>query len=321
MARRKRIKLSGATAYYHLMSRTVNGEKWFGDREKEVLRKMIGRVATFSGIRVVTYAVMDNHFHVLAEVPDEREIGDRELVRRFKALYPKPTVWQPLSPEGLEKILQTGGREAVDVRTSLLRRMHDVSWFMKTVKQRFSIWFNQSRKRFGPVWSGRFKSTVVEGEKFSLRTVAAYIDLNAVRAGVVADPKDYRFCGYAEAVAGHGKARENLRVVDKTLAGYRTTLFGAGSDARENKATISRAEALRVLNEEKGKLPLPTLLRCRVRYFNDGLALGSPSFVASVASSINATMSRKRPARPHQPEGSDWRGMTVLAGVNKNVFG
>lgn len=30
----------------------------------------------------------------------------------------------------------------------------------------------------------------------ALLTMAAYIDLNAVRAGIVADPKDYRYCGY-----------------------------------------------------------------------------------------------------------------------------
>ncbi|MFP4492422.1 MAG: transposase, partial [Puniceicoccaceae bacterium] len=67
--RRPRLKLGeGTKAFYHLMSRTVNGERWFGVREKEYLRKLIWQVAEFSGIRVITYAVMDNHFHVFAEV-------------------------------------------------------------------------------------------------------------------------------------------------------------------------------------------------------------------------------------------------------------
>ena len=63
-----------------------------------------------------------------------------------------------------------------------LRRMHDVSWLMKTIKQRFAASFNASRERFGPVWSERFKSVLVEGDLKALRTVAAYIDLNAVRS-------------------------------------------------------------------------------------------------------------------------------------------
>ncbi|MEM1223393.1 MAG: hypothetical protein AAGH40_11570 [Verrucomicrobiota bacterium] len=38
--------------------------------------------------------------------------------------------------------------------------------------------------------------------------MAAYIDLNPVRAGLVKDPKDYRYCGYAEAVAGNPNGSE-----------------------------------------------------------------------------------------------------------------
>ena len=101
-----RIKLGeGVRGYYHLMSRTVNGEKWFGLREKEYLRKLIWQVAEFSGVRVVTYTVMDNHFHLLAEVPPERVVSDGEIVRRFAVLYPEPTPWQPLSAEALAKLL------------------------------------------------------------------------------------------------------------------------------------------------------------------------------------------------------------------------
>ncbi|MBC2601660.1 transposase, partial [Puniceicoccus vermicola] len=265
--------------YYHVMSRTVNGEALFGDREREVLRKMIWQVADFSGIRVVTYAVMKNHFHVLVEVPAEVSISDEELVRRYRRLYPKPTPWNPMRAEVLEGHLRDHTLEGMDLRKSLLRRMGDVSWMMKTLKQRFTLWFNRSRDRFGPLWCERFKSVLVEGDRWALRTVAAYIDLNAVRAGLVEDPKDYRFCGYAEAIGGGRMARAGLSVVDKDLAGYRQTLYGAGAGEKDEKKSISREEAVRVLEEEKGKLPLSVVLRCRVRYFTDGMVLGSPSFV------------------------------------------
>jgi hypothetical protein len=48
--RSNRIKVAGAAATYHCMTRTVNGERLFGDREKEVLRKMIRRVADRANI-------------------------------------------------------------------------------------------------------------------------------------------------------------------------------------------------------------------------------------------------------------------------------
>ena len=198
----KRLKVRGGIpAVYHCMSRTVNGESLFGDREKEVLRKMLWQVSDFSGVEVLTYALMDNHFHVLVRIQSAAEVSDAELMRRWRRLYPKPTKYETASAMVMERKLAAGGEEAEAIRERLLARMCDVSEFMKTLKQRFTIWFNQINGRYGPLWSDRFKSVLVEGRGNPLQTMAAYIDLNPVRAGIVDDPKDYRFCGYAEAVA------------------------------------------------------------------------------------------------------------------------
>ena len=55
------MKVSGAAAVYHCMTRTVNGEMLFKNREKEVLRKMLRQVADFSGVEILTYCIMSNH--------------------------------------------------------------------------------------------------------------------------------------------------------------------------------------------------------------------------------------------------------------------
>jgi hypothetical protein len=49
---------------------------------------------------------------------------------------------------------------------------------------------------------------LVEGAGQALATIAAYIDLNPVRAGIVSDPKDYRWGGYAEATGGGRLSRK-----------------------------------------------------------------------------------------------------------------
>jgi REP element-mobilizing transposase RayT len=313
-----RLKIEGETAYYHLMSRTVGGEAMFGIREREVLRKMIWQVAEFSGIRVITYAVMKNHFHIMVEVPGGREVSDAEIIRRYRKLYPTPTPWQPMRAEVLERRLANGSAEGEKLRKELTRRMHDVSWMMKTLKHRFTFWFNRSRDRFGTIWSERFKSVLVEGDRWALRTVAAYIDLNAVRAGLVEDPKDYRFCGYGEAMGGGRLAREGLQIVDPDLAGYRQTLYGAGSGEKSETCSVDRQEAVRVLEEEKGKLPLSVVLRCRVRYFTDGMMIGSPEFVERQVKAKSG--GRKRPRRSHSMRGSDWGGLSVATGLRARLF-
>ena len=179
----------------------------------------------------------------------------------------------------------------------LLRRMHDVSWLMKTIKQRFAASFNASRERFGPVWSERFKSVLVEGDLKALRTVAAYIDLNAVRSGQAEDPKDYRFCGYAEALAGGKEARRGLGVLGCGLAGYRQTLFGSGDAPKEGKASLDPRQARKVIDEDRGKLPLHQLLRCRLRYLTDGYVLGSEEFVKEAAKPLGGPPQEAGPSQ------------------------
>ena len=73
--RTRRLKVSGAAACYHVMTHTVAGTPYFDDRAKERLRKMIWQVAAFSGVDVLTYSVMSNHFHVLLRVPPSTGSG------------------------------------------------------------------------------------------------------------------------------------------------------------------------------------------------------------------------------------------------------
>ncbi|MDR3228394.1 MAG: hypothetical protein LBT53_03125, partial [Puniceicoccales bacterium] len=57
MARNRRLKIKPDAAVYHCISRTINGEKLFGDTEKEVMRKQLRCVADFCGVTVVTFVL------------------------------------------------------------------------------------------------------------------------------------------------------------------------------------------------------------------------------------------------------------------------
>ena len=220
---------------------------------------------------------MTNHFHVLVRVPEEQKMSDSELVARFAQLYCN----QKGKVETLKVVLKKGGEEVQAERDKLLSRMGDVSMFMKELKQRFSIWYNKSHKRYGILWAERFKSVLIEDTAACLRTVAAYIDLNPVRAGIVKDPKDYRYCAYAEAVTGNEEAKNglclvlNIKTVKKMLSEYRKILFLMGSTtSRESQKVMSRKKVKQVV-EQDGELPVGQVLRLKFRYFTDGMVLGS----------------------------------------------
>jgi hypothetical protein len=138
-----------------------------------------------------------------------------------------------------------------------------------------------------------------------LAAVAAYIELNPVRAGLCTDPKDYRYCGYAEAFAkGSRLAREGIRTIlgqpesiswKELSRDYRKYLFVKGSSRSANKPpAFDLATAQHVVEEQDGEIPFPQRLLCRIRYFTDGVILGSQSFVESHFGRLKQKLGYKR---------------------------
>ena len=72
---------------------------------------------------------------------------------------------------------------------------------------RDEIWmaFNKKYHRTGHVFEGRFKSYVVQTEKYFF-SCSRYIDLNPVKAHLQKDPKDYRWSGYSSLASGQASA-------------------------------------------------------------------------------------------------------------------
>jgi putative transposase len=301
---------------YHVMSRTCGGEVFFDDVEKEALRRVIWRMAEFCGIKVVTYCLMGNHFHLLAEVPHrdtwlqrfDGPQGEAKLLEHLRILYSKTYVG--LLRDEIADLRQRGlESQAQQKIETLKKRFCELSLFVKEVKERFSRWFNKRRGRRGTLWMDRFKSVLVEGKGEALRTMAAYIDLNPVRAGLLKDPKDYRWCGYAEALGGSRRAQRGLcKAIGKPVDGwqtagaaeaYRCILFNEGREVKDaqNEAVVERGvsvESARAVLAERGKLSPAELVRLRVRYFSDGAVLGSKAFVEGIFEAQREQFSPKR---------------------------
>jgi len=309
-----RIKVQGRGAVYHCMSRIVGGQALLDDLGKEQLVKILWPLTAFCGIEVITYCVMINHFHVLVRVPQEQNPTDQELVERMEALYGQKGALVQLARQALEQ----HGRVTPDIRASMLERMGDVSAFMKELKQRFSRWYNRQTGRFGTLWAERFKSVLVEDHPGVVETVAAYIDLNPVRAGLVTDPKDYRFCGYAEALVGRKEAQAGLMSFQEATewkqaaAAYRKRLFvGASTANRSGKAVLDREQIKRVL-DAGGELSPGQVLRLHIRHITDGVVLGSKGFVNEMFVLHREKFGAKRQTGARPIRGAPLPGLTAL---------
>jgi REP element-mobilizing transposase RayT len=317
------------TAYYHCVSRVVNREFVFGDAEKEQFVRFMRMYERLCGVRVVTYCVMSNHFHVLVGVPKKPEVmpSNSELVKTVRAtLGDLEALRLEWSLGEAAKIISTAWE--AEIRERYLRRMWDISMFMKTLKQRFTQWFNKTHKRKGTIWEERFRSVLVQSAGEPLRAMAAYIDLNPIRASMVEDPAEYRWSGYGAAMGGDVLALEGLRELERvedagvdaevvskrqkerrrmtkaerhqvTLEKHRALLYGrgeergVGKDGRALKKGFTREQASKVV-AKGGRLPASTYLRCRVRYFNDGAVIGSRGFVNEVFANTRHRFGTKR---------------------------
>lgn len=74
-----------------------------------------------------------------------------------------------------------------------------MSRMMQALGRRYVLWFNRRHARTGTLWEGRFRASVVESERY-LFACSRYIEMNPVRAGLVADPADYRWSSFAHHV-------------------------------------------------------------------------------------------------------------------------
>ena len=88
--------------------------------------------------------------------------------------------------------------------------MADLSAMMGWLQGTYAGDRNRRTSREGALWRGRFRPTLVETGTH-LRRCLFYLDMNMVRAGVVAHPRDWRFGGYQEPCG----ARQRYRIIDQ----------------------------------------------------------------------------------------------------------
>ena len=336
---------------YHCISRAVNREFVFGDVERERQRTFLRMYEDFSGNRILSYCFMSNHFHILLEVTPMAAGGlsDAELLRRLGAIHNEAQVDEVATElaEARKKIRAGVAEEALAaaIHARFTYRMHDLSEFMKSFTQRYTQWHNRTHRRSGRLWEDRFKSVIVE-DGVACKTMAAYIDLNPVRAGMVKEPADYRWSSYGEAVGGgakgngkkaraglvramrahqgvgadadlwaHDVAREYRKIllagaVEKLAAGEG---LGGGTEIKRTRKGMSAEQVQREqerLEKKLEEIPYGRMLRSRVRYFTDGAVIGSRAFVNEAFTRARERFSSKRKdgARAMRGSGSGAKG-------------
>jgi putative transposase len=167
---------------------------------------------------------------------------------------------------------------------------------MQSVGRRYVIHFNRKSKRKGSLWEGRYRSTLIESERY-LFFCSRYVELNPVRAGLVSDPGDYRWSSYAHHVGIRPESRLSLPPPSLTQPELRPNplvtdhpLYWALGNTPFERQGRYRALFDQALTEDE-----INALRSAT---NKGWAFGSPAFLSQVQPMSNRRASPMPKGRP-----------------------
>lgn len=295
-----------------MVNRIYDRKALLDEEAKEFLLMLLRNYEELLGLDLLGFCLMKNHYHLLIRVPHRPDGWDVPLevvVERLdralgadsaKLMHRQLAFWR-----------ERGNEAAVEEwRRRQIERMFSLSEFMKAVQLRFSRWYNLRNGRKGTLWEGRYRSVIVEEEERALRTIAAYIDLNPVRAKLVEDPADYRWSGYSFAMRGDRKSQKGYvriigqsawpralsvsaepwgdgpfpqKVKNRALVHYRAILGGQGAakvgpEGRILRSGIGSKTRQRLLSSDEQQLAAE-MLRCRVKHFTRGVMIGSRVFI------------------------------------------
>lgn len=194
MARLNRQLIPADLGGYHIISRVTGGDFFLQESEKEYFLGLLRRFAAGYFVKIHSFAIMSNHFHLLVTIDEvaANNADADELASRLWCISKGEFSSLGNRLDEKQKILKHSMLQSVGMEKTR-SKLGSVSCFVQDLKQHFTRYFNAKYQRFGCFWSGRFKGVIVSHGSAQL-ACSAYIDLNPVRAGMVTNSEDYRWC-------------------------------------------------------------------------------------------------------------------------------
>ena len=149
---------------------------------------------------------------------------------------------------------------------------------MQALGRRYVRYFNDAQGRTGTLWEGRYKSTLIQTDRYLLACMA-YIDLNPVRAGMVSQAADYPWSSHGHYIG---------RGTDKLVTPHALT-WTLGNTPFAREAAYAELVQSGVNPVQQLALTAATLR---------GWAFGEPDFVADLQKRTTRRVSKTTVGRP-----------------------
>jgi hypothetical protein len=194
-------------------------------------------------IDVAAYAVMSNHYHLILHLAPERAAAwsDDDVLRRWTSLFAGPSlIRRHLTPQGapLDEIERNQLRQFAAI---IRERLQDLSWYLRLLNESISRRANVEDDCRGRFWEGRFKSQALL-DLSAVISAMIYVDLNPVRAGMVATLE----------ASSHTSIR--ARLLERETATKKSLLMPFDATGRTSSAIPFGLEDYITLAEWRGRL-------------------------------------------------------------------
>lgn len=153
-----------------------------------------------------------------------------------------------------------------------------VPLMMQAVGRRYVRHFNDLYHRTGTLWEGRYRSTLIQTERYLLACMV-YMDLNPVRAGMVVDPKSHPWSSHRHCIG----QTQDRRITPHPL------YWNLGNTPFAREAAYTEMVRAGLSAEQQGAITDATL---------HGWALGDAAFAADLQKRTDRRIARARPGRP-----------------------
>jgi putative transposase len=152
---------------------------------------------------------------------------------------------------------------------------------MQALGRSYVRYFNDRHQRSGTLWEGRYKSTLIESDRYLL-TCMAYIDLNPVRAGMVAHAADYPWSSYMH----YAGMRPDRLLTPHPL------VWNLGNTPFAREAAYAQLVQAGLTSVQQSALTEAAL---------HGWALGAPEFLDALQKQTQRRLRKSLPGRPFKP--------------------
>ena len=305
--RRARMKPKGKGVYFHLINR-CGGEKSalpLSVQDKEFGMGLLSGMCQYYLLELISVVWMDNHYHIVLYAPGKAPSVE-DAAMRYNCYY-------------------SGKKSELDSELNRLEceviaeQMIDISHFMKNFQQQFTVRYNRLNSCRGSLWADRFKSVILDGNEEALWNCVKYVELNAVRAGIVEDPADYRFCSWGRYRGSgvhpfHDNFIKHLRSTVESHCGrdlsdeeildeFEDQIARVMEREKREQVSASREEGDSKIRHKRESMSVRFMRR--TRHWSDGAIIGSKSFVQEMGCLFEdkKKVMKKRMSQGKSPEG------------------